>query len=158
MAAVRQLERDTPGGLEAVAAIGIAYQMHGLVLLDAQLEPLRPAIIWCDSRAAGVGAEAERALGTAWCLEHLLNTPGNFTAAKLAWVKRHEPEVYARARYALLPGDYIALKLTGQPATTAAGLSEMVLWHATQGRLAHEVLDALGLDAALIPPLRAHLR
>lgn len=152
IAAVRQLESLSPGGLQRVIAVGIAYQMHGLVLLDAQLQPVRPAIIWCDSRAGQIGAEAERALGTAWCLEHLLNTPGNFTAVKLAWVRRYEPELFAQARHALLPGDYIAVQLTGEPATTDCGLSEMALWHATEGRLAHEVLDALALDAALLPP------
>jgi xylulokinase len=143
------------GGVDAarVAGLGIAYQMHGLVLLDQALEPLRPAIIWCDSRAAALGEEACAALGREWCLPHLLNVPGNFTAAKLGWVKRHEPELFARARWAMLPGDYIACRLTGQAATTACGLSEMILWDFAGGRLATEVLDHYGIDHGLIPPL-----
>lgn len=151
--AVHALAAIAPEKLRAVAAIGISYQMHGLVVLDAQLQPLRPSIIWCDSRAAQLGAEMEHALGTPWCLRNLLNTPGNFTAAKLAWVKRHEPEIFARVRYAMLPGDYIALQLTGAPATTSPGLSEMILWNFAEARLADEVLGCYGIAASLLPPL-----
>ncbi|MBQ5416089.1 MAG: carbohydrate kinase, partial [Bacteroidales bacterium] len=77
-----------------IKAIGISYQMHGLVCVDKDLNVLRPSIIWCDSRAVPYGQKAYEALGKDYCLPHLLNSPGNFTAAKLAWVKENEPQVY----------------------------------------------------------------
>jgi xylulokinase len=116
--ATATLRNETRFDPESVAAIGLTYQMHGLVLLGEHRDVLRPAIIWADSRAVDVGREAFEALGEEWCLRHLLNSPGNFTAAKLAWVKHNEPEVYERARWALLPGDYVALRMTGTPRTT----------------------------------------
>jgi len=136
-----------------VGAIGISYQMHGLVMVDDQLEVLRPAIIWCDSRAAQAGRQAFQALGSDYCFEHLLNSPGNFTAAKLRWVQQNEPEVYARAHKIMLPGDYIALRLTGEPSTTASGLSEGTLWDFQSQGLAQGLLDHWGIDRALIPEL-----
>ena len=137
--------------LSDVGAIGIAYQMHGLVLLDEAGEVLRPSIIWSDSRAVGLGRAAEKTLGTGALAETTLNSPGNFTAAKLAWVKEHEPEVLAKAATAFLPGDYIAYRLTGQRRTTDSGLSEMVLWDFAAGATATQVLEAFGLDAGLLP-------
>lgn len=138
-------------GLGGVIAIGIAYQMHGLVLLDEAGEVLRPSIIWCDSRAVSKGREAEKAIGMDGLAESTLNSPGNFTAAKLAWVKEHEPEVFAKARTAFLPGDYLAYRLTGQRRTTDSGLSEMVLWDFAAGRTATDVLAAFGLSTDLLP-------
>ena len=114
--------------MSEVASIGISYQMHGLVALDAECRPVRNAIIWCDSRAVQIGAEALECIGYDKCMSHLLNSPGNFTASKLAWVKRNEPEVYERVAHFVLPGDYIAYKLTSVLNTTATGLSEGILW------------------------------
>lgn len=135
----------------AVAAIGLTYQMHGLVLLDESHQVLRPSIIWCDSRAVDIGRNAFEALGREWCLQHLLNSPGNFTASKLAWVKQNEPDVYDRIYKAMLPGDYVAFKMTGDIRTTPSGLSEGTLWDVQRGDIATEVLDHYGLDPNLWP-------
>jgi len=136
---------------EAVAAIGLAYQMHGLVVVDEQHKVLRPSIIWADSRAVDIGREAFHEVGRDWCLRHLLNSPSNFTAAKLAWVKRHEPELFERIHKAMLPGDYIALRMTGALRTTPTGLSEGTLWDVQQERLATRLLDYFGLSPDLLP-------
>jgi len=143
-------DRATPN-LEAVEAIGLTYQMHGLVLLDAEHEVLRPSIIWCDSRAVDLGREAFEALGRDWCFEHLMNSPGNFTASKLAWVRRHEPEVYEQAHTALLPGDYVAFRMTGERRTTPSGLSEGMLWDVQREGLATDLLEYFDLDPGLWP-------
>ena len=113
---------------DEVKAIGISYQMHGLVCVDKDLKPLRDAIIWCDSRAVPYGQRAFEELGHEQCLSHLLNSPGNFTAAKLAWVRENEPEVFNRIYKVMLPGDYIAMRLSGSPVTTLGGLSEGMMW------------------------------
>ncbi|MFK8057490.1 MAG: FGGY family carbohydrate kinase [Saprospiraceae bacterium] len=139
--------------LAEVDAIGIGYQMHGLVLLNAEGKPVRPSIIWCDSRAVELGHDAELALGQGLIETTTLNSPGNFTASKWAWVKEHEPKVLAKAVTAMLPGDYIAFKLTGERNTTASGLSEMVLWDFGTRQPAYAVLDHYGLDISLLPPL-----
>lgn len=136
-----------------VAAIGISYQMHGLVCVDDRLQPLRHAIIWCDSRAVPYGQQAFEALGADVCLGHLLGSPGNFTAAKLAWVKANEPVLYQRIRFVMLPGDYIALRLTGQPCTTVGGLSEGMLWDYAAEQPAWFLMDHYGFDHRLLPPL-----
>ncbi len=115
-------------GKNDIGAIGISYQMHGLVIVDKDRKVLRPSIIWCDSRAVGYGDKAMSSLGKDFCLPHLLNSPGNFTASKLAWVKENEPELYDRIYKIMLPGDYIAMRLTGVLSTTFTGLSEGILW------------------------------
>jgi xylulokinase len=135
---------------DEVAAIGITYQMHGLVCVDSALEAVRPAIIWCDSRAVDYGNKAFNAIGKDKALKHLLNSPGNFTAAKLAWVKEHEPDIYAKIFKIMLPGDFIAMKLTGQCTTTFSGLSEGILWDFQQNEPATMVLDHFGFDPNLI--------
>ena len=137
-----------------IGAIGIAYQMHGLVLVDAQQQVLRDAIIWCDSRAVPYGEAAFDAIGPARCQTHLLNSPGNFTAAKLAWVKAHEPDVYARVDKILLPGDFLALQLTSECTTSVAALSEGIFWDFAQNQLSEDVLGFFGFDSALFPPTR----
>lgn len=134
-----------------IKAIGIGYQMHGLVLVDANHRVVRPSIIWCDGRAVATGAAALQSIGAEQCLSHCLNGPGNFTAAKLKWVAEHEPENYLRAKYAMLPGDYLALRLTGRATTTVTGLSEGVFWDFRENDLAHLVLDDMQLDATKIP-------
>ena len=112
-----------------IEAIGISYQMHGLVCVDKSGKALRPAIIWCDSRAVPYGDKAFREIGKGQCLTNLLNSPGNFTAAKLAWVKENEPKLYENIDKIMLPGDYIAMRLTGTTCTTVSGLSEGMMWN-----------------------------
>lgn len=134
-----------------VAAIGISYQMHGLVCVDKDLKPLRPAIIWCDSRAVQYGERAFRTIGPEKCLGHVLNSPGNFTAAKLAWVKENEPEVYSSIYKVMLPGDYIAARLTGEICTTVEGLSEGILWDFKEKAVSRDVMDYFGFDDSILP-------
>lgn len=140
--------------LSAVRALGVSYQMHGLVCLDKAFEVLRPAIIWCDSRAVAVGERAFAALGPERCLRQLLNSPGNFTASKLKWVKDHEPAIFSRIHQVMLPGDYIALRLTGEGCTTPSGLSEGILWDFPGNQAAAFLLEHYGIPAGLIPPLK----
>ncbi|GAA4383969.1 xylulokinase [Hymenobacter koreensis] len=137
-----------------IGAIGIAYQMHGLVLVDKHRHVLRDAIIWCDSRAVPFGEQAFEAIGAERCLTHLLNSPGNFTAAKLAWVKQHEPEVYARIHQVLLPGDFIALQLTGEATTSISALSEGIFWDFARHELSDDVFRFFGFERGHIPPVR----
>jgi xylulokinase len=134
-----------------IGAIGIAYQMHGLVLVNENMDVLRPAIIWCDSRAIAVGNQAFEALGRQNCLTHLLNSPGNFTASKLAWVKQNEPDLFARVHKAMLPGDFIALKMTGTVTTTVSALSEGMFWDFKRHRLSAELMAHFGFSEGLLP-------
>lgn len=136
---------------QAVAALGISYQMHGLVLLDRKQRVLRPAIIWCDSRAVPIGEQALRELGSDYCLSHYLNSPGNFTASKLSWVKQHQPEIFSKAHKAMLPGDYIAFRLTGEITTTVSGLSEGIFWDYAAADVAERLLNLYGIDGGLLP-------
>lgn len=137
-----------------IIGIGIAYQMHGLVCVDKDHLVLRPAIIWCDSRAVPYGNTAFERIGQSSCLEHHLNSPGNFTAAKLAWVKENEPELYAQIHKIMLPGDYIAMKLSGEIGTTATGLSEGILWDFKNNGTSKIILDQFGFAADLIPEIK----
>jgi xylulokinase len=146
----------TKGGYDAaeIKAIGIAYQMHGLVLVDEQQQVLRNSIIWCDSRAVPYGDAAFEAIGAEKSLAHLLNSPGNFTAAKLAWVKENEPDVYQKIDKVMLPGDYIAMKLTGEITTSVSALSEGVFYDFQEDNLSQDVLDFFGFDTELIPEVK----
>ena len=137
-----------------IKAIGISYQMHGLVCVDKNQNVLRHSIIWCDSRAVPYGQKAFDALGHENCLSHLLNSPGNFTASKLAWVKENEPELYEKIYKIMLPGDYIAMKLTGEICTTVSGLSEGMLWDFAEGAPAKMLLDHYGIDASLLADVK----
>lgn len=137
-----------------IKAIGISYQMHGLVCVDKQQQVVRPSIIWCDSRAVPYGEKAFRQLGEERCLQHLLNSPGNFTAMKLAWVKENEPETYRRIDKIMLPGDYIAMRLSGDICTTVSGLSEGIMWDFKENRLAQFMLDFYGIDSCLIADVK----
>jgi xylulokinase len=137
-----------------ITAIGIAYQMHGLVLVDKAQRVLRDSIIWCDSRAVPYGEKAFAAIGERRGLEHLLNSPGNFTAAKLAWVKENEPETYGRVDKLLLPGDFIAMRLTGAATTSISALSEGIFWDFSTNTLSADVMGAFGFEASVIPEIR----
>ena len=137
-----------------IAAIGIAYQMHGLVLVDKNKKVLRDSIIWCDSRAVAYGEKAFDTIGHEKCLSHLLNSPGNFTAAKLAWVKESEPAVYSQIHTIMLPGDFIAMRLTGEITTSIAALSEGIFWDFKNSSISKEVLDYFGFDASIFPPVQ----
>ena len=127
-----------------IAAIGIAYQMHGLVIVNKDKQVLRDSIIWCDSRAVEIGNKAFSAIGEKRCLTHLLNSPGNFTASKLAWVKQNEPEIYDKIDKVMLPGDFIAMRLTGEITTSVSALSEGIFFDFKDDRLSGDVLKYFG--------------
>lgn len=137
-----------------ILAIGIAYQMHGLVVVDKEQNVLRDSIIWCDSRAVELGEAAFDAIGQERCLHNLLNSPGNFTASKLAWVKNNEPELYSKIDKIMLPGDFIAMKFTGEITTSVAALSEGVFWDFRKNEVSKDVLNFYGLDESLIPDIK----
>ena len=134
-----------------IAAIGISYQMHGLVVLDDQHEVVRPSIIWCDSRAVEIGKNAFDAIGHSYCQTNLLNSPGNFTASKLAWVKENQPELYDRVAQVMLPGDFIAGRFTNQFTTTASALSEGIFYDFHADKLSKPLIDYFGFDSSLFP-------
>ena len=148
--ALKKIMSDAEAAADEVKAIGISYQMHGLVCVDKNLKALRPSIIWCDSRAVPYGEKAFKELGAEQCLSHLLNSPGNFTAAKLAWVKENEPELYNNIYKVMLPGDYLAMRLSGTANTTVSGLSEGMFWDFKENRPAQFLLDYYGFDGSLI--------
>ena len=133
-----------------IAAIGISYQMHGLVMVNKEGNSLRPSIIWCDSRAVEIGDNAFQQMGSTFCLEHYLNSPGNLTASKLKWVKENQPEIYRRIHKVMLPGDYIAYRLTGEMHTTISGLSEGIMWDALNESIATDLLKFYGIDEKLL--------
>jgi xylulokinase len=139
--------------LKDVGAIGIAYQMHGLVVVDKEQNVLRDSIIWCDSRAVPYGDKAFEAIGEQKSLSHLLNSPGNFTAAKLAWVKENEPQVYEQIDKVMLPGDYIAMKLTGDVTTSSSALSEGVFWDFQKDELSEDVINYFKFNPSVIPSI-----
>ncbi|WP_088340753.1 xylulokinase [Robiginitalea sediminis] len=149
--ATSELLRTTDTKAESILGIGISYQMHGLVAVDRDLKVVRPSIIWCDSRAVGVGDRLMEAVGENRCRDRLLNAPGNFTLSKLAWVKEHEPERYVRIHQVMLPGDYIAMKFSGTCTTTASGLSEGILWDYREEAPATWLMEAAGIDPGLLP-------
>jgi len=137
-----------------ISSIGIAYQMHGLVLVDKNQELLRDSIIWCDSRAVELGNTAFDTLGHDFCLSHLLNSPGNFTASKLAWVKQNEPELFATIDKIMLPGDFIAMKLTGEITTSISALSEGIFWDFERNAISEELMKYYGFNDSVIPEIR----
>lgn len=149
-AATAEIKAKAGVNMHEVEAIGISYQMHGLVLVDKDQKVLRPSIIWCDSRAVEIGEKAFSDLGEEICLKRLLNSPGNFTASKLKWVKDNEPEIYGKIYKIMLPGDYIAMVMTGEIKTTPSGLSEGIIWDFQEQKLAGLVLDYYGISEDLI--------
>lgn len=138
-----------------IKSIGISYQMHALILIDKNYKVLRPSIIWCDSRAIEIGNTAYDKLGELYCNESLLNSPGNFTASKLKWVKDYEPDIFDKIYKVLLPGDYITMKLTGELSTTITGLSEGVFWNFKEGKIADKLVDYLGISDDLFPDVKS---
>ncbi|WP_434981318.1 xylulokinase [Daejeonia sp. YH14] len=138
---------------EDIKAIGITWQMHGLILVDKDQNLLRPSIIWCDSRAVPYGEKAFEAIGKEKCLSHLLNSPGNFTAAKLAWVKENEPEIFEKTDKIMLPGDYIAMKLSGQTGITIEGLSEGIFWDFKNQCISKDITAYFGIPESFFPEI-----
>jgi len=136
-----------------IEGIGISYQMHGLVLVDKDYQVLRPSIIWCDSRAVEIGNKAFEELGAEYCMNNCLNSPGNFTASKLKWVKENQPELYSKIYKIMLPGDFIAMKLTGKIYTTVSGLSEGIFWNFREKTISEEILKYYGIDKELLPEI-----
>ena len=140
------------GDLGARNGLGFSGQMHGLVVLDEHGEVIRPAILWNDQRTAAECAEIEERVG----LERLIELTGNraltgFTAPKLLWLRRHEPDAYARIRHVLLPKDYVRFRLTGERAIDVADASGTLLFDVAARRWSDDVLDALELPRAWLP-------
>lgn len=150
---LQKIMAETGAKGEDILAIGISYQMHGLVCVDKQQQVLRPSIIWCDSRAVPYGEDAFHNIGENTCLSKLLNSPGNFTASKLAWVKENEPEIYDKIDKIMLPGDYIAMKLSGEVKTTISGLSEGMMWDFAAKKPAKFLLDYFGFSEDILPEI-----
>ena len=150
---LQKIMTETGATGEDIKAIGISYQMHGLVCVDKNLQVLRPSIIWCDSRAVPYGEKAFGELGAEQCLGHLLNSPGNFTAAKLAWVKENEPELFDKVYKFMLPGDYLAMRLSGTVNTTISGLSEGMFWDFREKHVADFLMKYFGFDNSLVPDI-----
>lgn len=148
--ALRQAMTSGNVKAEDVKAVGITYQMHGLVLVDKDLRVLRPSVIWCDSRAVPYGEKAFEELGHEYCLRHLLNSPGNFTVAKLAWVRENEPGTYDSIYKYMLPGDYLAMRMTGEVCTTVSGISEGIGWDFADNNVSSKLLDYFGIPLTMV--------
>ena len=151
--AIKRVCKESNVDPKKIISIGISYQMHGLVIVDSNGEPLRDSIIWCDSRAVDIGNKAYEKLGEEKCMSRLLNSPGNFTASKLKWVKENEQDIYEKIYKYMLPGDYIAYKLTGEINTTRNGLSEGIIWDYKENKTADWLLDFYGIDCSLTPEI-----
>jgi xylulokinase len=153
VAVTRELIHSTRIDPSLIVAMGISYQMHGLVIVDKEFRPLRPSIIWCDSRAVKTGEWAFDAIGHDKCLASMLNSPGNFTASKLKWVKDNEPAIYEKVYKAMLPGDYIAWRMTGELFSTPSGLSEGIFWDFEKNDVSSDIMDVFGFDRSFIPEI-----
>ncbi len=154
LAVLETLQKSGVSGSQ-VQAIGISYQMHGLVLLDKNGQCLRPSIIWCDSRAVQIGEQAFLDLGKDYCLSHYLNSPGNFTASKMRWVIENEKDILSKTAHLLLPGDYIAYKLSGEFSTTISGLSEGIFWDFIDKKPANQLLKKYDIPSSLLPDVKS---
>ena len=151
--AIAKLKKKHNITADQIKGIGISYQMHGLVLVDKAGETLRQSIIWCDSRAVAIGREAFDGIGAEKCSTHLLNSPSNFTASKLKWVKENEPEIYSRIHKFMLPGDYLAFRFSNVINTTMSGLSEGMFWDFKNDTVADFLLEYYGIDPSLVPDI-----
>lgn len=136
-----------------IKAIGLAYQMHGLIMLDEKNNLIHPSILWCDSRSSDIGKSALTNLGEGYCLNHLLNSPGNFTASKLKWIQENKPEIFKKISKIMFPGDYIAFKLSGKIQTTVPGLSEGIFWDFKKNAISDELLKVYGFSADMLPEI-----
>ncbi len=152
-AATKKLLEKTHAAPSDIAAVGISYQMHGLVVVDKNGEVLRPSIIWCDSRAVNIGNEAFKAIGENYCLSNYLNSPGNFTASKLRWVRENEPRTFDKVDKAMLPGDYLAFRMTGEIRTSVTGLSEGVFWDFKENTVAKRLLEHYEILEKMLPDI-----
>lgn len=151
--ALADVLNDSKVDPKKIESIGISYQMHGLVMVDKNQQVIRPSIIWCDSRATAIGDNAFEKIGGQRCLTNMLNSPGNFTASKLKWVKDNEPGLYKKVNKIMLPGDYIAMKLTGEIQTTVSGLSEGIMWNFRENMLADILFEEYGFSKEIIPEI-----
>ncbi len=152
--AIKKVNQSGKYYTKDIGAIGISYQMHGLVLLDKAGKVLRNSIIWCDSRAVPYGEKAMAEMGEKYCLQRLLNSPGNFTAAKLAWVKEREPEIFEKIHKIMLPGDFIAQRFTGQITTTPSALSEGIFWDFSENQVSQKLMQQFGFSNDIIPDIQ----
>ncbi|MCL7762485.1 FGGY family carbohydrate kinase [Polaribacter sp. Z014] len=151
--AITKLKKEYNISRTQIKGIGISYQMHGLVLVDKKGNPLRKSIIWCDSRAVEIGNNAFTEIGEEKCASNLLNSPANFTASKLKWVKENEPEIYSQIHKFMLPGDYVAYKFSNKINTTISGLSEGIFWDFKNDTIAYFLLEYYGIDKSLVPDI-----
>ena len=151
--AIKNLKKQYNISENQIIGIGISYQMHGLVLIDKDGNPLRKSIIWCDSRAVETGNKAFAEIGEDICASKLLNSPANFTASKLKWVQENEPDIYNQVYKFMLPGDFIAYKFSNQINTTISGLSEGIFWDFKKDTIAHFLLKHYGINSSLIPDI-----
>lgn len=151
--AIQKLNNSGLYNPKNIGAIGIAYQMHGLVIVDKHLDPIRNAIIWCDSRAVELGNTAIADLGNEKFLDSHLNSPGNFTASKLAWVKNNEPSLYEKIYKFMLPGDYLSMCLTGEINSNSSSISEGILWDFKKNKVSETLLNYYGIDVDLVPEI-----
>lgn len=140
-----------PEAKNRIGAIGLTYQMHGLVLTDDEGKVLRSSVIWCDSRAVSTGRELEEKLDANAFLGSHYNVPGNFTFSKLRWVQKHQPDIFEQSEKFMLPGDYIAFRMTGEIRTSYTGLSEAILWNFKEGKANEDLLRQWDMDPRLIP-------
>lgn len=152
-AAIKRILKETKISASEIISIGIAYQMHGLVIVDKDGQIIRNSIIWCDSRSVAIGNKAFSDLGKKKCSNLFFNSPGNFTASKLKWVQENEPKKYDQIHKYMLPGDYIAYKLSGVINTTKNGLAEGILWNYKHARVADEILDYYSISKNLTPDI-----
>ncbi|MGR3809390.1 xylulokinase [Jiulongibacter sp. NS-SX5] len=152
--AITRLTSSGKFNVKEIRSIGISYQMHGLVMIDKNQKVLRPSIIWCDSRAVETGEKAFKSIGEEKALSRLLNSPGNFTASKLAWVKENESELYDQCYKIMLPGDFIGMKLTGEISTSNSGLSEGIFWDFCDNQVSEDVMKTYGFSNDLIPEIK----
>lgn len=152
---IKRILKETQIQKEQIKGIGIAYQMHGLVVVNKKGKVLRNSIIWCDSRAVEIGEKAYHDLGKPHCNSNFLNSPANFTASKLRWVQEKEPELYGQIDKFMLPGDYLAFRFSGEINTTISGLSEGIFWNFKTDTIANKILDYYNISEKLIPNIVA---
>ncbi|WP_396590146.1 xylulokinase [Allomuricauda sp. R78024] len=148
---IKKIKKTHNVSKKDIVGIGIAYQMHGLVIVDENGEPLRKSIIWCDSRAVEIGNKAYQEIGELACDEHLLNSPSNFTASKLGWVKEHELEIFKQVSKFMLPGDYLAYRFSNAINTTISGLSEGIFWDFKKDAISEDILNHFQIPQSLVP-------